>query len=1075
MLKFPKPLTIIPLALFAAILLVAVGPAARFPGEPGSDPWMRRPNDPDYATTWQYFSHIPYTQVTQVSEAETRLGAGMHVDRAWQIHTGTPATKIAVLDSGILWDAPDLRERYALNLGEVPVPQGATVHDANGDGRVSPSDWLLDPRLATQAQKGFLTPDDLLAVFSDGTDADGNGYTDDISGWDFLERDNNPADRTRFGHGTMEGKMSAGAVNNGIESAGACGDCSVAFFRVNDSFIAGSNTIAAAIRYAVDNGFSVVQAALGPIDMTPALYAAVDYAWTKDVVVVATAGDENSFHSNQPAVLDQVLYVNALRFNGKTPLESSSYLAFNTCSNFGARLDVSASGKACSSEATARLAGIVALAKSFAGKTGRRYSAAEIVATVRHTADDINLGADGAVSGAVSGPSADLRAGRMPTFEGWDSTTGHGRVNAASLLQAIERDQVFPGGRIVSPTWFDIVNDAAVSLPVSVSVPLPRTGALRLRLKIQKGVEEEGAETAELAATPVLTGAFNDQLAVVDIGQLSTLKPSPNEDNRYRDAWTLILEIEDLSGRISRVRRTFFQISGGLGAVSGRIFRGPNTLHASVEGAPVFYDFDGNGRDELIFADGAGLVHVLDSQHGTVMTPTGLRGERSGFPVAMPASRLTRSSSASVFSSVAVGEIEAGKPAIVAVSEEGHVVAINPSGKFFPGFPVVIPFPDFAEVKSGAGLASGVLATPVIADLDGDGRAEIIVAGLDGFVYAFRSDGTTQPGFPVPVKHQGLLAKIVSSPAVYDVNRDGILDLVFGTAHYSETAGFLFAVSGRGILDQPAILAGFPVKIPVLRNNILPLIGTGIATAPAIGDLDGDGIAEIVAHGFVGKAYIVGLDGKLKRSLAMTPSTSSPAVAEEEMAVGFGQAAIADLDGDGVGSVFAPGVGRRILVSLMMGGSRIPYGFLVGGWSGKTGLMISSFPRILADTPIMGSPVFADVTGDGRAEVIVADAGFELHAFELDAFERHRSAGSEEAAGFPKRTGGWMFGSPAAGDFDGDGRVDIAGATREGFVFIWPTTGKISATGRHGYHYKGNPQRTGVWLQERAKIPGGAK
>ncbi|NBQ52659.1 MAG: hypothetical protein EBU49_03640, partial [Proteobacteria bacterium] len=56
-----------------------------------------------------------------------------------------------------------------------------------------------------------------------------------------------------------------------------------------------------------------------------------------------------------------------------------------------------------------------------------------------------------------------------------------------------------------------------------------------------------------------------------------------------------------------------------------------------------------------------------------------------------------------------------------------------------------------------------------------------------------------------------------------------------------------------------------------------------------------------------------------------------------------------------------------------------------------------------------------------------------------------------------------------AGDFDGDGLVDIAGATREGFVFVWPTPGKISNVGRHGYHYKGNVQRTGVWLPEHSR------
>jgi hypothetical protein len=236
----------------------------------------------------------------------------------------------------------------------------------------------------------------------------------------------------------------------------------------------------------------------------------------------------------------------------------------------------------------------------------------------------------------------------------------------------------------------------------------------------------------------------------------------------------------------------------------------------------------------------------------------------------------------------------------------------------------------------------------------------------------------------------------------------------------------------------------------------LPLIGAGITAAPAGGDIDGDGLLDIFVHGFAGKGYILGHDGAVKRSLAMRPSPSSPAIAEEEMAVAFGQGALADIDADGVAEIFAPGVGRRILLSLVMGGQRVPYGYLLGGWRGPDGSMLQGFPGKLSDTPLMGSPVFADVTGDGKPEVIVADAGFELHAFQADGT-------GLEVKGFPKRTGGWMLGSPAAADIDGDGLIEVVGATREGFLFVWDTPGKANRAGFWGGQYKGNPQRSGVW------------
>ena len=49
---------------------------------------------------------------------------------------------------------------------------------------------------------GKADPEDLILTCSDGVDDDGNGFTDDISGWDSFAGDNNPYDDTRFGHGT---------------------------------------------------------------------------------------------------------------------------------------------------------------------------------------------------------------------------------------------------------------------------------------------------------------------------------------------------------------------------------------------------------------------------------------------------------------------------------------------------------------------------------------------------------------------------------------------------------------------------------------------------------------------------------------------------------------------------------------------------------------------------------------------------------------------------------------------------------------------------------------------------------
>ena len=44
--------------------------------------------------------------------------------------------------------------------------------------------------------------------------------------------------------------------------------------------------------------------------------------------------------------------------------------------------------------------------------------------------------------------------------------------------------------------------------------------------------------------------------------------------------------------------------------------------------------------------------------------------------------------------------------------------------------------------------------------------------------------------------------------------------------------------------------------------------------------------------------------------------------------------------------------------------------------------------------------------------------------------------------GWPKFTGGWVIAAPAVGDLDGDGTLEVAVATREGYLFVWNTTGR---------------------------------
>src|SRR4051812_5395957 len=364
------------------------------------------PNDLTGNVQWMY-SATPETGNVDVNARQNELGGvrGAHivdnadVPTAWQETTGRPDVTISVLDSGIEWDnhdaMVDLRKKMRLNKGELPPPHAdrptsleaggdcssytGSDYDKNGDGVFNVVDYACDMRVerdpaartaagkpAGQGPADLLDPQDVLIAFSNGDDADHNGFKDDIVGWDFFDDDNDPYDDVQYGHGTGEARDSSSEADN-TGSLGSCPNCMVVPLRVGESFVADVNHFAEAAIYATDNDVQVIQEALGTLNNSPLAHQAVDYAYHHGVTVIASAADEAAQHNNWPSSLPHVILVNSVtQYDSTFTPEPRSYLQFNGCTNFNSKITLAIPSVSCSSDATGRASGMAGLIYSAA-------------------------------------------------------------------------------------------------------------------------------------------------------------------------------------------------------------------------------------------------------------------------------------------------------------------------------------------------------------------------------------------------------------------------------------------------------------------------------------------------------------------------------------------------------------------------------------------------------------------------------------------------------------------------------------------------------------------------------------
>ncbi|MEZ4771063.1 MAG: S8 family serine peptidase [Caldilineales bacterium] len=212
--------------------------------------------------------------------------ANAHAPAAWDHHTGTSEMVVAVIDMGADYTHPDLANHI----------------------------WINEDEIA-----------------GNGLDDDGNGYIDDIRGYDFYDHDNDPMDAGT--HGTHVAGTICAEGDNGIGVVGVLWRCKIMILKFMGPTGGYTSGALDALTYAVAKDVRVSNNSWGSSAYSTPLYEAIQNAQAIGHVYIAAAGNDARDIDAVPLYpasfpLDNIISVGSIQSN-ETPASTSNYGAVN--------------------------------------------------------------------------------------------------------------------------------------------------------------------------------------------------------------------------------------------------------------------------------------------------------------------------------------------------------------------------------------------------------------------------------------------------------------------------------------------------------------------------------------------------------------------------------------------------------------------------------------------------------------------------------------------------------------------------------------------------------------------------
>jgi hypothetical protein len=751
--------------------------------------------------------------------------------------------------------------------------------------------------------------------------------------------------------------------------------------------------------------------------------------------------------------------------------------------------------------------------------------------------------------GGVDLPAPDTR--RYRARKGFDEFYGYGRLNAYKAVVAAANGTIPPEAEITSPDWFQQINPNQAQIAVSGYVNARR--AYTCQLEVAPGAQPnnglvpygdfETVPSSWCNGHTVHSTPYSGTVGEIDTAQLRSRFPSnvqgfdgnengglvqtsngrPNTEP-YAFTVRLVVSVSATSTSPAMTGEDRRQLN--LHRDQDMLPGWPKELRTDGDSSPLLIDLAGNDTNQLIVATSDGQINAYRA-NGTELRGWPVHTERLALHTgerAYESGGIGTGHYCAVLGALAGGDLfHDGRIEIVADDDCGNVYAWDSSGKLVfkeqsdPAFSGV-PLKPFHTVRDGPRdrVERGFLSSPVLAHMDGNpnGRLDIIVAGDDRHVYAWKPDprklaGAALPGFPVLVVDPDKITavdsstnaltfsttralanpsisedqgKLIDTPAVADIDGSGKPTIIIGSnEEYAVNTGdegqinaggltsasigvlgetgLLGFANGRvyaikpgggkltcsgGTCKSSAFEAGWPKKVGIIDNGLLPDVGEGVNGSPVVAPLhcpDGGSGLKIGVTPDAGPAYIFNPNGS--SCYGTSGGADNPLEVDATAGVGqydhptfaaVGYPAFGSFDGKTI-TFFTPetGILRALDVALndYQGGQDF-----IGAWNPSTGQSIPGFPTEVNDLQFLTGPAVGQITASGGQAVIGGTASLDLAAFGSD--------GLPISSAWPKLTGDWTIATPTLGSFgtlddSASARKTVVSITRSGTLSVYTT------------------------------------